>query len=213
MFGIEYSLTQPGGDPLPFAPWFASAPDARIHGVDVRMREGEGRATYVPMNAADPRRLQQDVLAMPAPNCCSWSPATRGSSSVVEAAWDEPIFPGVFSPMAVTWKTFGGVATHGLTIRLHEVRHRIAIPDRVDHGSFWPAIRDELEKYCAFSAVGVKLTLLRAKPMGWPEGALRVARARLLFEFGGFNLNDKEALEDAAHYKDIPAEAFARLLE
>lgn len=141
------------------------------------------------------------LARVPGPNCHDWRVVGLGPTfHVIEAAWREPIYPGVLSPMAVAQRTLGDGTLCSFTITRNEVRHRVLTGDTKDPMALWTGMRDELEKYCGFAAVRVALELVRLRTVEVPANPAAAARARILAEFGAGPNEEGQASTDAMAY-------------
>lgn len=202
MLDIRYRLTHRDGKPLPFAAWFEGAPDGRLHGLELSFEGPRGQATYVA--AAPPDQfptLERNVLSNPATNCDLWVLRRRQADLItLLGAWNEPIYPGVHSPMWIA-KSVMPDASCSFTITRDAVRHRILAPSLEPAHALWRRLMDEMEKYAGFAAVDVACTLERLAPADGRLADAQSRHARTAHAFGATGNSDVPgALEDAAAY-------------
>lgn len=211
LLAIQYRLTHRDGKPLPFAAWFEGAPGGRIHAVDVTFQGTRGQATYVA--SAPPHELhalERRVLEVPATNCDVWSLRRRERGILgIHGAWNEPVYPGVHSPMWIAKGVMPDAAV-SLTITPDAVRHRVLAPALEPANAMWRRLLDEMTKYAGFAQVDVVCALEKLAPITFPKDPTRERAARSAFAFGVTDGGPTWALADAAAHLGTDPDVLAK---
>lgn len=179
MLAIQYELYHRAGEPLPFAGWFERDDRLRVFAADIRFLGGRGRAQYAAVTT--PGGSLEEFCSLPATNCDTWRVVRRdGTSAVVEAAWREPIYPGVHSPMHVATRALGKGTRCAVEITPRRVIHRVLHRGRTSPEGLWPMLLTEMQQYAGLAHVDVACELAHlGKPAFEPRELARSKHMRM----------------------------------
>lgn len=207
MLEIRYRVVNPGV-PIPFAPWFRQVPEGRVHCTQMRFSEDASSAVFVAMGGDDTERLASDVAAMPTPNATLWERMDgKHGLAFFRAAWKEPIFADVRSPMHIAWSIYRDSALCSCTIRRDSVVQRILLPRHSETAHLWPTLRDEMLRYAGFIQAHARMDLERIGRISWGHEVpldMWPASFRPAFEVGRFDEPPSASLEEVARLVGVP---------
>lgn len=165
---IRYRLV-PGArtQPRALAPWFARAPDARVHATGLAPGPDETRATLVGF-AADLGALEDGIRGLAMPGATRWVVERRGAHVRVDAAWREPVMDRVRSAPRIAWDVFGDAARCAFTVCPDVSVHRILLADERPTDALWSRLLEALERYARERGTGLRCELERIAPRALP---------------------------------------------
>lgn len=165
--------------PPRYARAFESAPDGRLHGVDLRFEPAATSGRMLGF-AKDPYAFARDLAALDAPEALEWEPRVVGDHVEAEARWREPYVGTLPSPPRLVRDTLGEAFASGFTMRASGVVHRVLVPHDRPTDPLWAALRETTEAYTEATGRILRIEVERLARCEIPEEAADAEVQRVL---------------------------------